>query len=256
MGMALAIFGLVGFGMWILTLRGKAQSKRLLASGVKTVAHVKSCYPSGAENTAGATVTFSVGQDMVEKPLNISDAVFGKLTVGGTADVLYHDEDPLFCMLAATATENGSLRVCNPLGALFFLFSFGLAIAMSTKWNWGPMPVVGYLALILFTCIWALPAVLYPFKRIWCLSTFTCCGCRWCGSGCAHPGGTITNAGAATTAVVVPSTVPAGQMLMSVAVPPNVVPGQQLTVQAPTGQQLMVAVPAGAVPGSTIQVAY
>jgi len=48
---------------------------------------------------------------------------------------------------------------------------------------------------------------------------------------------------------------PPPQPMMSVQVPPGVLPGAMLIVQAPSGQQLQVAVPAGVMPGMHFQVA-
>ena len=46
------------------------------------------------------------------------------------------------------------------------------------------------------------------------------------------------------------------QRLMQVIVPPNCGPGTTLQVQAPDGHRLQVTVPAGAMPGSSLSVAY
>lgn len=50
-----------------------------------------------------------------------------------------------------------------------------------------------------------------------------------------------------------PGGVPSGPGFFWVVVPPGVAPGQQVCVLAPTGQQLMVAVPEGAPPGTQFQ---
>jgi hypothetical protein len=47
-----------------------------------------------------------------------------------------------------------------------------------------------------------------------------------------------------------------GQQQMSVTIPPEVVPGSTMHVQAPNGALISVTVPNGVYPGQTIQVAY
>jgi hypothetical protein len=60
---------------------------------------------------------------------------------------------------------------------------------------------------------------------------------------------------AATKAPAIPDAAPvAPSSLMDVTVPAGAVPGQQIAVIMPSGQQVQVVVPAGAAPGTTFQI--
>mmetsp|Transcript_11929 Transcript_11929/g.20127 ORF Transcript_11929/g.20127 Transcript_11929/m.20127 type:complete len:193 (+) Transcript_11929:99-677(+) len=58
---------------------------------------------------------------------------------------------------------------------------------------------------------------------------------------------------AAPAAAPLPPPAPNGPGLFWVMVPPGIAPGQQICVLAPTGQQVMVVIPEGAVPGTQFQ---
>lgn len=76
------------------------------------------------------------------------------------------------------------------------------------------------------------------------------------GVGAATMTATVTDVyGAPPPAPVYAPPPPPPQPMMSVQVPPGVLPGAMLIVQAPSGQQLQVAVPAGVMPGMHFQVA-
>ena len=54
---------------------------------------------------------------------------------------------------------------------------------------------------------------------------------------------------------LMPGQISQSNTVFQVTIPDGVMPGQQMSVQHPSGQQMVITVPPGSVPGSSVQVA-